>query len=76
MNSTTADPGCRSGALARLDVCADANSAVEAMTSSCVLTGVHASNSTTLLVLGGRRACSIQDFWLCLVVGVVVLWWF
>ena len=48
MSSTTALPGCRNWALARLDVWTLTRTAVLAMTSSCSLKGVEALNSTTL----------------------------
>ena len=48
MSSTTALPGCRNCAFARLDVWTLTKTAVLAMTSSCSLKGVEALNSTTL----------------------------
>lgn len=48
MNSTTADPGCRNGAFARLLVCALTNRPVLRMTCSCSSRLLLALNSTTL----------------------------
>lgn len=51
MISNTAAPGGRKGVLARLEVCTETYTPVEAITSSCSLKGVPLLNSTT-------RTCS------------------
>ena len=53
MSSTTALPGCRNCALARLDVWTLTRTAELAITSSCSLKGVLALNSTTLTCMRG-----------------------
>lgn len=54
MISNTALPGCMNWALARLEVCTETSTEVEAMVSSCWRKGVEALNSTT-------RTCAQQQ---------------
>ena len=61
----TALPGCRKGALARLDVWTLTSTAVLAMTSNCSLKAVVALNSTTLTcTMSQAYRCTLTSGWL------------
>lgn len=55
MISNTADPGCMNCELARLEVCTETSTVVDAIVSSCSRKGVEALNSTTRTYAVGSR---------------------